>query len=277
VSRTPKELAIHPVADLFPPLPPEDFAALVEDIRHRGVKVPILVHKGYIIDGRHRYMACRQLGKKCPSVEWNGQDPWLEAQSRNLLRRHLRKEQVYAIRLLAAARFPEVAASMASVREDAKKRKAQAKGQRRGVKALSRAHDRHRESADAIGAQIGVSGDTVKRVDRVVSLMPELLPKLAAGVLSANKAARLIPVVRKPRTGVNAAAPPTRPTFIVGAASRRFRALIRQEWAGWPSEHRSEFLRFLRLELRELVYAYSVAQRSRGAISEVEEIPSPLN
>jgi ParB-like chromosome segregation protein Spo0J len=266
-------LAIHPVAELFPPLPPEDFAALVEDIRRHGVKVPILVHNGQIIDGRHRYKACRQLGRKCPSVEWDGQDPWLEAQSRNLIRRHLRKEQVYAIRLLAAARFPELAASMAAVRDDARKRKAQAKGKRRGVKALSRARDRYRESADAIGAQVGVSGDTVKRVDRVVRLMPELLPKLAAGVLSANKAARLIPVVRKPRTALTSRTASATPVFIVSAATRRFRSLIRQEWAEWPSEHRTEFLRFLRLELRELVYAHSVAGGARHPTSIFGEIP----
>src|SRR5262249_29503829 len=110
-----------------------------------------------------------------------------------------------------------------------------------------------------------------------VSLMPELLPKLASGVLSANQAARLIPVVRKARTGVNAPTASARPTFIVSAASRRFRSLIKQEWAGWPSEHRSEFLRFLRLELRELVYAYSVTRGSRHAASEHEEVPGPLN
>src|SRR5688500_5493669 len=85
-------LSVHPVASLFPDLTQADFTALVDDIRHHGVRLPILVHEGRILDGRHRYRACQQLGVPCPVVEWNGRDPWFEVQSRNLLRRHLAKE-----------------------------------------------------------------------------------------------------------------------------------------------------------------------------------------
>src|SRR5262245_36221132 len=149
-----KTLSSHPVAALFPDLNPTDFAALKEDIRKHGVKVPILLHGGQILDGRQRYRACQELGVRCPFVEWNGHDPWLEVQSRNLLRRQLAKEQVYAIRKLAAQQFPEIAAPFDEERAQARARKAQAKGQPRGTKAaLIRSHDRFRESADAIGAQ----------------------------------------------------------------------------------------------------------------------------
>src|SRR5262245_13594603 len=99
-------LTPHPIATLFPDMPPADFAALVEDIRRHGVKVPILVHRGQILDGRQRYRACQELKKPCPTMEWNGQDAWLEVQSRNLVRRHLSKEQVYAICKIAANKFP---------------------------------------------------------------------------------------------------------------------------------------------------------------------------
>ena len=251
------ELTEHPVAELFPELSREDFAALVEDIRLHGVKMPILVHKGQILDGRHRYKACRQLGKRCPSIEWDGRDPWLEAQSRNLLRRHLGKEQIYAIRLLAAARFPEFAAPIATARQKARQRKAQAKGRARGVKALSRASDRQREAADEIGAQLGVSGGTVKRVDRVARLIPELLPQVAAGVLSAHKAVRSLPAARGPKHSVRSGHQSDNRVFIVNAASHRLRDVIRREWSEWPPEHRTGFLRVLQLALDELVYAYT--------------------
>ena len=104
-------------------MPSADFAALVEDIRVHGVKIPILVHGGHILDGRHRYLACRELGIRCPAIEWNGRDPWFELQSRNLLRRHLAKDQIYAIRRLAAEQFPELAASIEVAKFDASQRK----------------------------------------------------------------------------------------------------------------------------------------------------------
>src|SRR5687767_13888780 len=167
-------LRVHPVAALFPDLTAADYAALVDDIRRHGVKLPILVHRGEILDGRHRYRACVELGIPCPVEEWNGRDPWFEVQSRNLLRRHLAKEQIYAIRKLAAERFPELAVDFMTLRREAAGRRAQAKGQPRGVKALSRSCERKSESADAIGERHGVSGATVKRVDRLARLAPAL-------------------------------------------------------------------------------------------------------
>lgn len=254
-----RELKVHPVAALFPDLPEADFAALVEDIRVHGVKVPILVHNGQILDGRHRYNACRQLRKPCPSIGWNGRDPWLEAQSRNLLRRHLSKEQIYAIRILAVAQFPSLAAPIQAARDRAKQRKAQAKGHPRGVKVLSRSDDHPKESADVIGALLGVSGATVKRVDRVARLAPALLPQVAAGTLSASKALQSAEV-KTPRVGSYAVADTTTssPVFAASAAARRLRSLIKAEWRAWPRHYRTQFLRALQLEMHELVYEHTV-------------------
>jgi ParB-like chromosome segregation protein Spo0J len=272
-----ERLTVHPIAELFPELPAEDFRALVEDIRRHGVKVPIVVYNGQIIDGCHRYRACEQLGKKCPTVEWDGRDPWLEVQSRNLLRRHLRKEQVYAIRLLAAARFPALAAPMLVARDEARQRQAQAKGQPRGVKVLFRSSDRHRESAEVIGAQLGVSGGTIKRVERVARQQPELLPQIAAGALSAAKATRQIrapQLVRAQKPGIN---PPPATLlhaleFNATAATRQLRSLIRQQWLAWPHDHRLQFIRALQAEVHDLVYALTVSQGRDGTATAAQSL-----
>jgi ParB-like chromosome segregation protein Spo0J len=248
-----KPLTSHPVAALFPDLNAADFAALKEDIRKYGVKVPILVHGGQILDGRQRYRACQELGIKCRCTEWNGHDPWLEAQSRNLLRRQLSKEQVYAIRILAAQQFPEIAAPFEAERANAKARRAQAKGRPRGEKAaLIGSRDRHRESADAIGAQVGVSGSTVKRVDRLARVAPELLTRVAAGELSVKRALREIPA-RDETTSESPepAAPPTR--FTVDRATERLEQVVRQEYLKCPREHRVDFLRNLQRRLQTLI------------------------
>ena len=187
----PKSLTPHPVATLFPTMNDADFAALVEDIRRNGVKVPILVRRGQIIDGRHRYRACQTLGRPCPVMQWNGRDPWLEAQSRNLVRRQLAKDQVCAIRKLAAERFPELAAPLEAAKRESKNRQRRKRADPAHPAAeLLRSRDRHKESADLIGSQFGVSGSTVKRVDRVAREAPELLAKVAAGELSALKVLR---------------------------------------------------------------------------------------
>ena len=233
----------HPVASLFPDMPPTDFAALVEDIRVHGVKIPIVVHGGYILDGRHRYLACRKLGIGCPALEWNGSDPWFELQSRNLLRRHLAKDQIYAIQRLAAEQFPELSASIQAAKLDAMQRKAQAKGRPRGEKSLSRSPDRHRESAEVIGRTAGVSGSTVKRVERLARVAPELLKQVAAGELSVTTALRR---VDSPFGGRKANFEP----FALHQAEHRLRQLVINEWVKWPAEYRRRFAELLRSTLQ---------------------------
>ena len=72
-------LKLHPIAELFPRMPDGEFEALKEDIRHHGVRQPVLVHQGQIIDGRHRWEAAQNLDIECPTVEWDGQGSVIDA------------------------------------------------------------------------------------------------------------------------------------------------------------------------------------------------------
>lgn len=262
-----RTLTPHPVADLFPEMPAAEFLALVEDIRRQGVRIPILVYRGQILDGRHRYRACQQLGVPCPVVQWNGRDPWLEVQSRNLVRRHLAKDQVYAIRKLAGERFPELAKVVEAAKAEARLRKAQAKGLPRGTKALKRSQDRHRESADVIGAHAGVSGATVKRVDRLARESPELLVKVAAGEMSVKRALREAAIRRRaPEQPTSEAQRGEARIFQVKSAVRRLQQVVRTHWAEWPPEHHAQFLYGLQQALRELIHEHTGANGS-GLVS----------
>jgi hypothetical protein len=248
-----EKLSQHPVATLFPEMSWRDFEALVEDIRQYGVKVPILVHDGQILDGRHRYLACQRLNLSCPRVEWSGQEPWLEVQSRNLLRRHLAKDQVCAIRMLAGERFPQLAAPILEARGEARKRKAQAKGQPRGRKALYGAHGPER-AADAIGALLGISGTTVKRVDRLARAAPEMIAKVAAGEITVKKA--LLDVARQGATaGDRLTLAPraiAKTPFSLDTAQSTLRRDLRSEWNRWPVQDRPVFLYVLQQAIRAL-------------------------
>jgi N6-adenosine-specific RNA methylase IME4 len=181
------DLKLHPIAELFPRMADEEFESFVEDVKRQGILQPILVRDGLIIDGRHRWEAARQLGIECPIQEWNGQDPWLDAQSFNLARRHLPKDQIYAIRKLAARDHPEVARPIERVRAEAKDR--MVSGVRQETTLGSR-DPRVSRSADLIGSQLGMSGVTVKRVDRLEREAPEMLPAVARGEMSAVRALR---------------------------------------------------------------------------------------
>lgn len=88
--------ARHPF-QVMPPLAPDEYDALVADIRANGVLVPVLVdQQGRIIDGHHRHRAAAEAGVECPTVTRRvGSDEEARqlALSLNAARRHLSREQ----------------------------------------------------------------------------------------------------------------------------------------------------------------------------------------
>jgi hypothetical protein len=86
-------LQIHPAAMWLPELNGSEFQELVDDIQKRGLREPILVKDGFIVDGRHRYKACEQLGIEPQTEEYQGDDIIAEIASRNLFRRNLTPRQ----------------------------------------------------------------------------------------------------------------------------------------------------------------------------------------
>lgn len=94
------DLPVHPAADVFPMLPPDELDELAADIKANGLAHPIVVKAGQLIDGRNRREACRIAGVEPRTVELNGQDPVAFILSTNIARRHLTKGQ----RAMAVAR-----------------------------------------------------------------------------------------------------------------------------------------------------------------------------
>jgi ParB-like chromosome segregation protein Spo0J len=80
----------HPLAELFPLMPEQDFGELKADIAEAGkVFIPIVLYEGKVLDGRHRYRACNELGLESPTIEYTGTQPLKHIISLNERRRHL--------------------------------------------------------------------------------------------------------------------------------------------------------------------------------------------
>jgi hypothetical protein len=83
-------MTIHPAADFLPPLSEAEFAELKSDIQKRGLREPILKSGDILLDGRHRYRACCELGIEPTFQEFDSNRDFIaEIFSRNVLRRHL--------------------------------------------------------------------------------------------------------------------------------------------------------------------------------------------
>jgi N6-adenosine-specific RNA methylase IME4 len=90
---TPAPLNFHALANLFPFLEGAEFDELVADVREHGLREPIVLYEGKILDGRNRYRACCVVGIDPTFAFYQGDDPVSYVISLNLRRRHLDESQ----------------------------------------------------------------------------------------------------------------------------------------------------------------------------------------
>lgn len=87
------DLSLHQMAELFPLMEDFEFASFKEDIKQNGLKEPLFIdQQKQIIDGRHRFRACAELGYMTVPVrvvDGPEEDIQKIALAANLNRRHL--------------------------------------------------------------------------------------------------------------------------------------------------------------------------------------------
>ena len=88
----------HPAAAIFPMMDAERLAELAADIKANGLKEPIRLYGGMVLDGRNRLEACR-IAEVAPRFEHvaEGESPWAAAWSFNGQRRDLSTDQRYLL------------------------------------------------------------------------------------------------------------------------------------------------------------------------------------
>jgi ParB-like chromosome segregation protein Spo0J len=104
--------ADHPIAAVFPLLPrriggvrgQHELNDLADDIKEHGLREPIVLFEGKILDGRNRARACK-MAEVAPRFEtYQGNDPVAFVVSKNLRRRHLNISQ----RAMIAAKLAKI-------------------------------------------------------------------------------------------------------------------------------------------------------------------------
>lgn len=89
-----KELSFHPLAEVFPIIEGRLFQELVDDVLEHGVREPIWLLDGQILDGRNRFLAARAANVDCEARNFEGLDPTDFIVSLNIHRRNLDKSQL---------------------------------------------------------------------------------------------------------------------------------------------------------------------------------------
>lgn len=167
-----KTIDLHPLCTLFPRMDGAEFNALVADIRAHGLREPITLYRGMILDGGNRYRACVAAGIAPTFADFTGDNIVTFVLSKNLHRRHLTPGQNAAI--------------VASAQDWAR---ANTHGGDRRSEQSARLHF---DSAESRASDSGASVRTQKMADKVARAAPELAAQVARGETTLPKAVEAI-------------------------------------------------------------------------------------
>ena len=173
---------LHPLCTLFPRIVGEEFETLVQDIKAHGLREPIILHDGMVLDGGNRLRACIAAGVKPGFMNFGGGNLVEYVLSTNLHRRHLTAAQRSAI--------------TASVTDWAT---AQAHGGNR------KADQEQIVALETVKKRAEVSNTseyTQKKADKVAKKDPELIQAVARGEVSLDHAVEQVTKKRKPKSEV---------------------------------------------------------------------------
>jgi ParB-like chromosome segregation protein Spo0J len=144
-----KTYEIHPLAQILPEMPDAEYQQLKASIKAHGLKTPILLYEGKILDGRHRYKACVEIGiKNIPTDRYIGKCPAIHVKDLNIERRNLTPKQRAEAALKLDAAIVEESKINAEADRSAKR------GRRTGKKSV------------ALAKVSGASSKTIERVHR---------------------------------------------------------------------------------------------------------------
>lgn len=183
------DLQFHPLANIFPLMEGAPFDEFVADVREHGVREPIVLFEGMILDGRNRYRAAKIAApdESVPCREFDDLDAVAFVVSANLKRRHLNESQ----RALAAANLANV---------------------KRGGDRKSEAFDQTANSRVTHSSAANIMNISQRSVETAATMRetaaPELLAEVGRGKVSVSAAADIAKLPIDEQRAVIAAADP---------------------------------------------------------------------
>ncbi len=186
----------HPAADLFPMMSETALEALANDIRANGQNQPIITHKGMILDGRNRLLACESAGVEPRYEEWHGKgSPTEYVISANMHRRHLTQSQAAAVAVEALSLFEQEArsrqaTSTGGLEPQLRAKMPEAEGKAREGRSDSGGQEKNQggRARDRAAQSFGVSGRYVEEARRLKATDPELFARVKRGDLTISAA-----------------------------------------------------------------------------------------
>jgi ParB-like chromosome segregation protein Spo0J len=171
-----KKLLSHRFADLFPMMGEPELEALSDDIKQNGLRQPIVLHEGAILDGRNRFQACSRAGIEPEFTEHQGDDASALALviSLNSQRRDLTPAQ----RALAAARTWLLNGDTKDKGKGRRSKDHESQTATHGIKELAK--------------QFRTSDNTIRQARDLLLEAPDLADQVQAGISSLAAATELL-------------------------------------------------------------------------------------
>lgn len=178
-------LGVHPLTAKVPNMSAEQYAEFKEDIKRTGGNLePIVVFKGEIIDGRHRYRACKELRLEPFLSEYNERECGpVDAYIRSCQKR---RDMTPDQRRVWAQECLEWEREKARERQSSAGKAGRAK--QLGGSDKSPDPQEAGKAADKAGEAAGISGKTVERDAKFKADSPVMYQAVADGALSMSTA-----------------------------------------------------------------------------------------
>jgi hypothetical protein len=168
-------MKFHEAAELLPLMAATELAELTADIKAYGQREPIYTYQGKIIDGRNRFLACRQAGVEPQFREWSGEGSLIAfVVSENVRRRHLSSTQKAVIGEAALELYEKEAALRLKTSSGGKTP--------RPVEKIPRAETG--KARDKAARAAGTNGHYISDVKAIKAIAPALIPLMRDGKLS---------------------------------------------------------------------------------------------
>ena len=175
---------VHRAASLFPLMDGEPFNELVESVRQHGVRQPVVIHDGVLVDGRNRLRAVERLKDdglvvEVPTVELsslthgaNNIVDWIY--TTNKIRRHMTPD---ALAMVAGQMLPLLKAEAEEGQKASQFQKGKSgnpSGKKQATKKTSSPAQRDRRKSDArttAGRVASMSGTSLHKGKQVVEIV----------------------------------------------------------------------------------------------------------